>query len=46
MVAAEFRATGALEMSWFQAASLGSEGARAEVDAGGSGKTGQPPRSG
>ena len=46
MVAAELVATGAWEMSWFQAASLGSEGALGESEAGGSGKTWQPPRPG
>jgi hypothetical protein len=46
MVAAEPGATGAAEMSWFHADSSGREGAFAAVRAGGSGKTGQPPRSG
>jgi hypothetical protein len=46
IVAAELRATGAFEMSWFQAASLGSAGARAGSEAGGSGKMGQEPRLG
>ena len=39
MVAAELRATGALETSWFQAVSSGWEGALAGSEAGGSGKT-------
>lgn len=43
MVAAELEATGALETSWFQAASVGSDGAVAGRLAGGAGKTGQLP---
>src|SRR6187549_849709 len=46
MTAAESRATGAREMSWFQAAWVGRDGARGESEAGGSGKTGQEPREG
>ena len=46
IVAAELGATGALEMSWFQAASVGREEALAAVPGGGSGKTEQLPRSG
>jgi len=43
---AELAARGAFEMFWFQAASVPSEGAVGEVEAGGTGKTGQEPRSG
>src|ERR1700712_1496153 len=46
MTLAELAARGAFEMFWFQAASVSSEGAVGEVEAGGAGKTGQEPRSG
>src|SRR6201995_1617536 len=44
MTLAESAARGALAMFWFQAASVASDGARGESDAGGAGKTGHEPR--
>jgi hypothetical protein len=46
MWALERGSRGAFEMSWFQAASDGRDGARGESEAGGSGKTGQGERAG
>ncbi len=45
MTLAESAARGALAMFWFQAASVPSDGARGESDAGGAGKTVHEPRS-
>ena len=45
MTLAESAARGALAMFWFQAASVASDGARGESDAGGAGKTVHEPRS-
>ncbi len=45
MTLAELAARGALAMFWFQAASVPSDGARGESDAGGAGKTVHEPRS-
>jgi hypothetical protein len=46
MTLAESPARGALAMFWFQAASVASDGARGERNAGGAGKTVHEPRSG